>query len=135
MAADWRAIVSWIWRSQSSPKGSTFSEASGGVGFDGGFVEAELDDGEIGVRGLEETAEFGAGEVALDLGELLDGVAEMDEHEVALVAELGEEGGLVGAAFGGGVSSGARSAVASARARWRVAESARRQAGQSKRNI
>ena len=50
---------------------------------------------------MEEAAEFRAGEVALDDGELLDGFAEVDEQEVALVAELREEGGLVGSAFGG----------------------------------
>jgi hypothetical protein len=71
----------------------------GGVGFGGGFVEAKLNDGEVGVGGLEESAEFGAGEVALDLGELFDGVAEVDEEEVAFVAELGVEGRLVGMRF------------------------------------
>ena len=71
-------------------------EAFGGggfVGLAGGLVEAELDDRDVGVDGREEVVELGLGEIEFDLVEGFEGVAEVDEDQVALVAELGEEGG------------------------------------------
>ena len=68
----------------------------GRVGFGGGLVEAELDSGEIGIGGLEVIGELGLGEVKLDAIEIFDGVAQVNEHEVALVAEERVEDGLMG---------------------------------------
>ena len=91
--------------------GGDFGLEFGGVGFEalgaGGFpglaaglVEAELDDGDVGVGSREVVRELGLGQVELDLVEGGEGVAEMDEDEVALVADLREEGGLGGGAGG-----------------------------------
>ena len=75
-----------------------------GVDFRGGFVDAEFDDGEVGSGGLEEIVQGEAGEIELRLVELFETAAEVDEHQVALVAEHGEEGAL--ASFGGALERG-----------------------------
>src|ERR1019366_7823726 len=71
----------------------------GAVDLGGGFVDAELDDGEVGGGGLEEIADSEARQIALRLVELLEAAAEVDEQDVALVPEEGKQGGL--AAVGG----------------------------------
>ena len=79
-------------------------KAFGGGGFVGlaaGFVEAEFDDRDVGVGGREEVVEVGLGEGEFDLVEGFKGVAEVDEDQVAFVAELGEEGGADGGVRGG----------------------------------
>ncbi len=50
--------------------------------------------------GGEEVVELGLGEVEFDLVEGFERVAEVDEDQVAFVAELGEERGLDGALRG-----------------------------------
>lgn len=52
---------------------------------------------------FEEVVELGLGEGKFDAVEVFKGGAEVDKDEVAFVAELGEEGGLVGGllCFGG----------------------------------
>src|SRR6185437_12534403 len=64
-----------------------FSER--GVGLAGGLIKAELNDGEVGELWLEEVVEGGLGQGQLDTVEVFDGVAEVDEHEVALVPQDG----------------------------------------------
>ena len=69
-------------------------KAFGGGGFVGlaaGFVEAEFDDRDVGVAQIEKVVELGLGEVEFDLIEGFERVAEVDQDQVALVAELGEE--------------------------------------------
>ena len=81
------------------PLGRVLLEALGGggfVGLAGGLVEAEFDDRDVGVAGVEEVVERGLGEIEFDLVERFERVAEVDEDQVALVAELGEESGLDG---------------------------------------
>ncbi len=67
--------------------------AGGFVGLAAGFVEAEFDYRDIGVAQIEEVVELGLGEIELDLVECFERVAEVDQDQVALVAELGEESG------------------------------------------
>ena len=77
----------------------------GFVSFAGGLVETEFDDRDIGVGRRKVIVQFGLGEAELDLVEGFEGVAEVNEDEVALVAELGEEsradGGVGAGAFEG----------------------------------
>ncbi len=87
------------------------------VGLETGLVEAKLDHGEVGIFGLEEIAEMETAEIEFGLVEVGEGVAEVHEHEVALMADEGEESGLavlVGLHFGeeGGGFSGDLAAVA-----------------------
>ena len=63
----------------------------GFVGLAGGLVEAEFDDRDVGVAQLEEVVELGLGQIEFDLVEGFERVAEVDQDQVALVAELGEE--------------------------------------------
>ena len=72
------------------------------VGFGGGFVEAEFDDGEIRRRVLEILVETEAGDGHLGGGQFLKVFAEVDEHEVALVVEHGLGGGRLAIAERGG---------------------------------
>src|SRR5450631_62477 len=81
---------------------SLFDE--GAVDFGGGFVDAELDDGEVGGGGLEEIADGEARQIALRLVEFLEAAAEVDEQDVALVSEEGKKGGLT--SFGGVLQCG-----------------------------
>ena len=57
------------------------------VDFQGRVVEAELDDREIGSRGLEVVAEPQIGELELGLVQIGEGFAEVDQHQVALVPD------------------------------------------------
>jgi hypothetical protein len=70
--------------------------AGGFIGFAAGLVKAEFDDGDVGVGWREVVVEFGLGEVEFNLVEGFERVAEVDQDQVALVAELGEERGLAG---------------------------------------
>jgi len=54
------------------------------------------------VGGGEEVVEAGLGERELDLVQVLKRIAEVNEDEVTLVAELGVEGGVGGGIGGGG---------------------------------
>ena len=69
------------------------------VNLQGGFVETEFDDRKIGRRGLKIIAEAQMGELQFGLVEIGKRFAEVDEHEVALVSEEREEGGLAGGIF------------------------------------
>ena len=64
-----------------------------------GVVESEFDDGQVGCHCLEKIAEAKLGELEFGPIESGKGFAEVDEHEVALVSDEGEEGGLSGGIF------------------------------------
>ena len=66
------------------------------VDFQRGIVESEFDDGKIGCRGLKVIAEAEVGELKFGLIEIGERFAEVDQHEVALVADEREQGGLAG---------------------------------------
>ena len=88
------------------------------------------------MRGLEKGAEFGAGEVALDTGELLDRVAEVDEQRSPLWPSCAKSGDWLGRPSEEWRFDGARGARKLQRGRDDAAEASRRRhAGQSKRNI
>src|ERR1035441_10026793 len=71
-------------------------EGGGLVGFAGGLVEAEFDNRDIGMRGGEVVVEPGLREVELDLIQGFKRVAEVNEDQVALVAQLREKRGANG---------------------------------------
>ena len=58
------------------------------------IVQAQFDDGEIRRRRLEVITEAQVGELKLGLVEIGKRVAEVDQHEVALVSDEGVQGGL-----------------------------------------
>ena len=66
------------------------------VDFERGLVEPEFDDGEIGRGGLEIVAEAQVGELQFGLVQIGERLAEVDQHEVALVADERKERGLAG---------------------------------------
>ena len=75
-----------------------------GIDLRGGFVDAELDNREVGRGGLQVIADGEAGQIELRLVEFFETAAEVDEHQIALVAEQGEQRAL--AAFGGRLQGG-----------------------------
>ena len=66
----------------------------GFIGLAGGLVEAEFDDRDIGMGRREVVVEFGLREIEFDLVERFERFAEVNQDEVAFVAELGEESRL-----------------------------------------
>src|ERR1700733_16679 len=66
------------------------------VNFQRGIIEAEFDDRKIRSRGIEIIAQTQIGELKLSLIEVRECVAKVDQHEVALVSDQGEERGLAG---------------------------------------
>ena len=103
------------------------------VGLAAGLVEAELDDRDIGVRGVEEVVELGLRKIELDLIQRFERVAEVDQDQVALVAQLREESGVDWAHRRRSRSRLCSAATASAAMRSRSPSAQARQAFQSKR--
>ena len=79
-----------------------------GIDLGGGFVDAEFDNREVGRGGLEIVADGEAGQIELHLVELLETAAEVNEQQIALVAEQRKERALppVGGRLQGGQCSG-----------------------------
>ena len=73
--------------------GMGFHTAFGELAVDlgGRFVEAQFDDRDIGVDGLEVLVDVEAGEVEFDLFELFKAIAEVNEEQIAFVSEHGED--------------------------------------------
>jgi hypothetical protein len=65
----------------------------GFIGFAAGLVEPEFDHGDIGVGEGEVVVEAGLGQIEFYLVEGFEGIAEVNQDQVALVAELGKESG------------------------------------------
>src|SRR5581483_10918127 len=61
------------------------------------FVKTQLDDGEIGARRLEIFAQLRARDRQLGAVEIVEGFAEMDEHQIAFVTEERKESGAAAA--------------------------------------
>src|ERR1035438_10791116 len=64
------------------------------VNLERGVIEAEFDDRQIGRGGFEIIGQSQTGDLELGLIELCEGVAEVYEHQIALVAEQGKKRGL-----------------------------------------
>ena len=61
------------------------------VGLQRRFVQPQLNHRQIGSRGLQEIVESKPRQVELRLIELVEAVAEVDQHQVAFVSEQGEQ--------------------------------------------
>ena len=99
MASFWRARVSRISRLPLLRMRLDAAIDQCFVDLGGGFVEAELDDREVRSGRLPVLAEPRLRQLQLGAIEIVERVAEVDEHQVALVPEQRIEGGWSGGVF------------------------------------
>ena len=72
------------------------------IQFERGLVQAQLDHRKVRRGGFQEFGKTQAGHRDLGLAQLLEGLAEMEEHQIALVADERIDNGLLHGAQRGG---------------------------------